>query len=71
MLMYYIHKRGVVKMVTLHVMNAEYPWLYSHPKIRFLETLTSMTNNQSPRLRVTKYFGTHYYDSNKTRSHNS
>jgi hypothetical protein len=69
--MYYIHKRRVFKKVTLHVMNPEYSWFYSHPKIRFLEILTSVTINQSPRLRATEYFGIHYHDSNKTRSHNS
>jgi len=69
--MYYVHKRDFVEIVTLHVMNAEYPWLYSHPKIRLLGTLTSVALNQSPRRRVTKYFRIHYYDSNKTRSHNA
>jgi len=69
--MYYTDKCGGVRVVTLHVMKAEYTWLYSHPKIRLLETLTSVTNNQSPRLHVTEHFGIHYYDSNKTRYHNS
>ena len=69
--MYYKCKWGVVKMVTLHGMNAGYTCLYCHPKIRFLETLTSVNINQSPRLRVTEYCGIHYYDSNKTRSYNA
>jgi hypothetical protein len=43
MFIYYIHKRGVFKVVTLRVIQAEYPWVYSHSKIRFLETLTSVT----------------------------
>jgi len=63
MFMYNIKKRGFIKMVTLRMMNAEYPWFCSHPKIWFLETSTSVTINQSTRPRVTKYFGIHYYDS--------